>query len=397
MKKLAILITLIFLSGISSALADSWSPPETKEYLSSNKRYKFRVIPRSISGPLEYFHDKTKGKEPAGAADPKNPDFCTGELYEIKGKESTLRWKVKLVNDVSPVDAIVSDSGKYVVTFDNWHSMGYGDDVIVVYGEKGKLLYKYRLEDILSYSDIRDFVTSSVSSRWWHEGGHYIDEEKELLVLITSAGKRVITLKDGNVQAGEAKKVDVKSEEAYKSLLARVKNYDESVDFKELRLLYTKTKDYNPYDEDFDVRDSISNALRNNEYEKAIGLANSILDKNYVDINAHLDMRRAYKEMKDEGKDDFHRFIIGGLVDSILDSGNGMSPETAFHVINLREEYIILAVLRLELQEERQERRIESDGHRYDRMDVKDKESGKAVVLYFNVDIPVAWLGERFK
>ena len=32
-----------------------------------------------------------------------------------------------LVNEVSPVTALVSDSGN-TITFDNWHSVGYGDD-----------------------------------------------------------------------------------------------------------------------------------------------------------------------------------------------------------------------------------------------------------------------------
>ncbi|MBI5745619.1 MAG: DUF4919 domain-containing protein [Nitrospirae bacterium] len=316
----------------------------------------------------------------------------------MKGKDYALKWKVRLVNNVSPVSAMVSDMGRYVVTFDNWYSVGYGNDVVVVYGEKGKFLYKYRLEDMLSYSDIRNFVESSVSSRWWRKDRwwwpDYIDEEKELLVLFTSAGKRVITLKDGKVQTGEAKKADTKGELSYSSLLERVKKGDKPVDFREFRLAYTKTQDFNPYEDDEDTHRKVFDALDKKEYEKAAAYAKTILEKDYVNIDAHFASKIFYREMKDEERADFHDFIVQGLINSILDSGDGRSPETAYQVIRPREEYIILAVFGLKMKEQSL---IESNSHQYDKLKVKDMKTGEASVIYFNVDIPKTWLDKRFK
>jgi hypothetical protein len=34
---------------------------------------------------------------------------------------------------VAPVRALVSNGGEHVVTFDNWHSGGFRDNVVVIY------------------------------------------------------------------------------------------------------------------------------------------------------------------------------------------------------------------------------------------------------------------------
>lgn len=75
-------------------------------------------------------------------------DVCTATLYERKFLVwYAPKWTAPLSNRVAPVSALVSDSGRYVVTFDNWDQVGYGDDVVAVYdGSNGTLLWKYRLE-----------------------------------------------------------------------------------------------------------------------------------------------------------------------------------------------------------------------------------------------------------
>ncbi len=83
----------------------------------------------------------------------------------------------------------------------------------------------------------------------------------------------------------------------------------------------------------------------------------------------------------------FHEFVLSGLIRSILQSGDGQSPETAFVVINVREEYILMELLGLTMQKQSV---LESGGHIYDRLEVVDSETGEERELYFNVDIPFA-------
>ena len=70
-------------------------------------------------------------------------------------------------------------AGWRVVTFDNYYSVGYGEEVIVFYDEQGKLLKKYSLEALLSPMELGQ-VSRSVSSRWWRKAA-VIDEALGLL------------------------------------------------------------------------------------------------------------------------------------------------------------------------------------------------------------------------
>jgi hypothetical protein len=68
---------------------------------------------------------------------------------------------------------LLTDDGEYAVTLDNWHSMGYGEDVIAFYQRQG-LVRRYSLEAALAdrpeAANRHGFFSAfshSVSSRWW--------------------------------------------------------------------------------------------------------------------------------------------------------------------------------------------------------------------------------------
>ena len=94
----------------------------------------------------------------------------------------------------------------------------------------------------------------------------------------------------------------------YSVLLAKVKDFDKTVDFKALRLAYTKTPDYNPYGRDNSKDDAMGKALEERKFEEAIKIAQTILEKNYVHIFAHFVSRIAYKELGDQKKSDVPPF-----------------------------------------------------------------------------------------
>ena len=169
--------------------ADSWALPEKRKYYSPDKKYYLEVTPKKLESQLRYFSDKVEGKENAGAAGGVKDNRAKGAFYARRaGGGYTRKWEVALVNEVAPVDALVSGSGQYVVTFDNWHSVGYGDNVVVIYNAQGGLVKKFGLEDLLTEGDIGTFQRSVSSINWG--GKHYIDESQGLLVLrIVSNGK----------------------------------------------------------------------------------------------------------------------------------------------------------------------------------------------------------------
>jgi hypothetical protein len=186
----SIAFILFVIGPLASMQADSWSLPKKEKYYSANKKYYLEVTPKKLESQLKYFEDKVEGRENAGALKEIKNNRARGAFY---ARSAVIGYSKKsqfpLLNEVSPVSALVSNNGAYFVTFDNWHSVGYGDNVVVIYQSNGDLIKKFALDELLTKSDI-ETLPRSVSSIHW-EGEHYIDEARGLLVLrVVAPGKR---------------------------------------------------------------------------------------------------------------------------------------------------------------------------------------------------------------
>ena len=182
---------LVFFVAAPIVFADTWRLPKEETICSKNNRFCLKVIPKKLNSQLEYFKDKVDGKKNAGADRKVKKNLCRG-IFSVRDANGILRkrWEVNLVNEVAPVSVVVSDRGDYVVTFDNWHSVGYGDDIVAIYETgSGKLIKKLALTDFLTEQDVHE-LPASVSSIWWG-GEHFIDKEKSQLVLqVAKNGRR---------------------------------------------------------------------------------------------------------------------------------------------------------------------------------------------------------------
>lgn len=181
--RITIFVALIFIgASISVVNADSWTIPKQEKYYSPNKMFYLEVTPKKFESQSKRFKDRVEGKEGAGDIKEANDNGAKGSFY-VRGADGgySKKWEYPLVNKVSPVSAAVSNKGEYVVTFDNWFRMGYGNDVVVIYRSNGALIKKFGLEDLLTKRDI-EALPHSVSSIWWG-GKHYLDEVNGLLVL----------------------------------------------------------------------------------------------------------------------------------------------------------------------------------------------------------------------
>jgi hypothetical protein len=170
------------------ASADSWRLPSAQTTSSANGQFRVTVTPRPLDGQLAYFSDKVKGEEPAGQArgeEQKSPTARV-ERHESDGNWR-LVWQMPLVNDVAPVSVLLADDASFLVTFDNWHSAGYGDDVVVIYDRQGDLVRKLALEQILPPAYTSHFPRS-VSSRWWGEGHALVEGDSHVELKILPPG-----------------------------------------------------------------------------------------------------------------------------------------------------------------------------------------------------------------
>lgn len=162
-------------AGVASA--DSWEAPAEQDYYAVNDAYYLHVVPGDGSSPAR------------------------GTLYHlfVGGGEEEV-WSRDLENAVAPVTVLVSRDGRYVVTSDEWGGVGYGPNVVVIYGPGGELVRTFALEDLLTEEEVAA-VPHTVSSRWWR-GEHELDETKGVVVLRIIAG--------GMTEEGKARTRDLR-------------------------------------------------------------------------------------------------------------------------------------------------------------------------------------------
>jgi len=112
--------------------------------------------------------------------------------------------------------------------------------------------------------------------------------------------------------------------------------------------------------------------------QEIIKITKAMLSIDYTSILAHKILRQTYKIIGDTLNAKKYKTIQFGLLYSITDSGNGKSCATAWHVIQISEEYFILQMLGAELKRQS----IDNSGGLCDKMEVKTEE-GENKTYYF--------------
>lgn len=165
-------IILLLLAPVF-VFADVWKEPETKDYYNADSSYFARIVPINI--PDNYYSWKNASSKKKQKYLPTDTIItpCYAMMFKVAEQGDSLVWKKDLVNPIAPVTAIVSCDGKYLVTFDNWHECGYGDNVMVCYDENGNLIQKYSLKNISPFR-IEEYEMS-ISSIWWRCGAEFFD------------------------------------------------------------------------------------------------------------------------------------------------------------------------------------------------------------------------------
>lgn len=119
----------------------------------------------------------------------------------------------------------------------------------------------------------------------------------------------------------------------------------------------------------------------NGSYEGDVAkLAYDILERDYTSIAAHAALSKnlsIYPTVRE-----FHGAVRNALVKSIVNSGDGKSPETAMYVIGVAEEYEALQELGLTQESQRLEQK---NNRHYDVFAARDS-TGEKRDVYFAVD-----------
>ena len=177
-----------------------------------------------------------KKREPAGAPKGRGDTKATATIEHL---DDAGQWtplsSFTLTNEVAPVDALIADGGQYLVTFDNWHSMGYGLNVVAIHDGQGQLIRALALSDILS-ADYIIALDHSVSSIWWR-GEPHLTPTGLLIIPIVVPGETkddkektyvdaVLRLSDGSVMSGSSSEWQ-QAEAAAQSVARQKRDFEE--------------------------------------------------------------------------------------------------------------------------------------------------------------------------
>lgn len=174
----------------------------------------------------------------------------------------------------------------------------------------------------------------------------------------------------------------------YSALLASLKAGNTNIDYTRLRLSYMESAERKKAKDTSGADKAMFQALNAKDFPAALKHAETVLANEYINMNAHFVAFVANREMGSADQAEFHHTVFRGLIDSIRNSGDGKSTKTAWVVVSVDEEYVLLRVLGFRPSGQSL---VEENGHSYDVMKVKNAEDGAEQTFYFNVDIALKY------
>jgi hypothetical protein len=131
-----------------------------------------------------------------------HPGHCLATLYRSTSKKKAPQWSRHLINNHAPVQVYVADTGKYVVTTDEWHRVG--ELPVVIYGERGELIKVFSLED-LGMDEAIEKIQVTVSSYWWSQDAlvFFGPRDEWFIARLHWGDLLIIELRDGTLRRME--------------------------------------------------------------------------------------------------------------------------------------------------------------------------------------------------
>lgn len=181
------------------------------------------------------------------------------------------------------------------------------------------------------------------------------------------------------------------AEPPYDDYVAQVKAGKVDIDYTAFRLAYAASPKYEPYGARVQLGE-MKKAIAAGDCPAAMARANEVLEVNFVQIDAHMITALCQKKAGNEEEARREQAVFTGLLKSVLRSGDGKTPETAFVVIAIDEEYSLMGVLSLTPAAQAL---VNHGGSAFDRFEAR--KGDQQVTLYFNVDRPHAHLARKLQ
>lgn len=156
-------------------------------------------------------------------------------------------------------------------------------------------------------------------------------------------------------------------------------NWSEDPNYSELRKAIGWSDDYNSMCMVGRPLSEIADAMISEEWSKAIAIGEAWLNQCPIDIRAHYYMGISMEKIGNESGSQNHFRWMSGFMDDLVASGDGKTPESAYEVISIPEEYDALYIFGLK----KKSQALISASVLCDLITATD-ENGKEVSIYFN-------------
>ncbi|MEJ0064967.1 MAG: DUF4919 domain-containing protein [Caulobacteraceae bacterium] len=170
------------------------------------------------------------------------------------------------------------------------------------------------------------------------------------------------------------------AEGRYQALLAEAKANAPNVDWASLRLAYAARPGFQVFAQSSARRQMLQAANASN-CKDALPSARAVIAEDYVDVDAHFIAAYCEESSGDASESRLERDIAVGLVKSIQ-TGDGLTAETAFTPITVDEEYAMMRALGLRVESQAL---AQQGGHSYDVLHTLN-DKGERGAYWFLID-----------
>ncbi len=237
------------------------------------------------------------------------------------------------------------------------------------------------------------------------ETGNYLIKAENGILAITIPSVRIAdtwpprfrTIKSTEISNLDKYISDRKNKYYHKTLEGKYLNDFRSLGLDQFFMLYygqTLSEGYSPYaGNSRDIADSIHSMINAGRYAEAADLGARWLENNVSAISIYWLTGFAYMDARNMPKAEEFFYKYEGFLTSILATGDGKGPESAYIVISTSEEYTLTEYLGLKVSGQVLS---EHDGHYFDILTVITP-SGEEKQVYFNIDKPFGSLGKSLR
>jgi hypothetical protein len=176
-------------------------------------------------------------------------------------------------------------------------------------------------------------------------------------------------------------------DQKFETLLAAAQKDPKKADWKALRLAFSQTSHYQPYNATWRQECTrVAMNLQDDKLKQAEDLLTKLLERErFMRIDAHAMAVALYEKTGDSEKARKHKEFLEGLSSVVFAPDRGTSFEKPIEVLFIEEEYFVVNTLGCRVKSQALSSR---DGHHFDILTSEAKPGEPERQLFFNIDMP---------